>query len=98
MIDGWVPLFHGYGHSAQAVFTYDTPWAANGRGQETIYWQKQPGTIDDKVDVKWNDGSGHAYAVSGDLNQDRVITISTRGLTLSPGRPAQAQLPSLSLG
>jgi len=98
MIDGWVPLFHGYGHSAQAVFTYDTPWHANGRGEDQIYWQKQPGTLDDKVDVVWRDDSGHMYTVSGDLGQDRVITISSKGVSIAAVHLAQAQLPSLSLG
>lgn len=98
MIDGWVPLFHGYGHSAQAVFTYDTPWIADGRGEGQIYWQKQPGTLNDAVTVKWNDGSGHTYTVNGDLGQDRVINFSSRGVTLAAGQPAQAKLPSLSLG
>ncbi|HEX7159504.1 MAG TPA: DUF4012 domain-containing protein [Edaphobacter sp.] len=98
MLDGWVPLFHGYGHSAQAVFTYDTPWQANGRGVSQIYWQKQPGTVNDSITVKWDDGSGHIYTVTGDLGQDRVITFSTRGLSLTTGRAAQATLPSLSLG
>ncbi len=98
LIDGWVPLFHGYGHSAQAVFEYDTPWVANGRGEGQIYWQKQPGTVSDAVTVKWNDGNGHTYATSGDLGQDRVIAFSPRGVSLDAGRPAQAQLPSLSLG
>lgn len=98
MIDGWVPLFHGYGHSAQAVFTYDTPWVADGRGEGQIYWQKQPGTLNDTVTVKWNDGGGNTYIVSGDLAQDRVITFSARGVAIAAGQPARAQLPSLSLG
>ncbi len=98
MIDGWVPLFHGYGHSAQAVFEYDTPWKPDGRGVGRMYWQKQPGTVTDAVVVKWNDGAGHTYTTSGDLGQDRVITFSTSGVSLIPGRPAQATLPSLSLG
>jgi hypothetical protein len=98
MIDGWVPLFHGYGHSAQAVFTYDTPWRANGRGEDQIYWQKQPGTASDKVDVVWRDYSGHTYTTSGDLGQDRVIVFSSRGVRITNGQQAQAKLPSLSLG
>ncbi|MHB8589549.1 MAG: DUF4012 domain-containing protein [Candidatus Dormibacteraceae bacterium] len=98
MIDGWVPLFHGYGHSAQAVFEYDTPWHADGRGEDQIYWQKQPGTVADKIDVTWNDGAGHTYTTSGDLAQDRVISLSTRGVALAAGQAAQATLPSLSLG
>jgi hypothetical protein len=98
MIDGWVPLFHGYGHSAKAVFEYDTPWHSDGRGQDQIYWQKQPGTVNDKFDVKWDDGSGHFYSASGDLAADRVITVSSKGLSITAGQPAKAQLPSLSLG
>ncbi len=98
MIDGWVPIFHGYGHSAQAVFTYDTPWIADGRGEGQLYWQKQPGTVTDAVTVKWNDGSGHTYTVSGDLAEDRVISFSSRGASINAGQAAQAKLPSLSLG
>ena len=98
LIDGWVPLFHGYGHSAQAVFVYDTPWQADGRGESQIYWQKQPGTLNDAVTVKWNDGNGHAYSVSSDLSQDRVILFSAKGISFAVGHSSQAQLPSLSLG
>jgi len=98
MIDGWVPVFHGYGHSAQAVFDYDTPWVANGRGEAAIYLQKEPGTLADAVTVIWHDGSGHSYTVSGDLGQDRVINFSSRGLSIGAGQVAQAKLPSLSLG
>src|SRR5579859_1554423 len=67
IIDGWVPLFHGYGHSAQAVFQYDTPWVADGRGEDRIYWQKEPGTLADGVTITWNDGFGHNYTATGDL-------------------------------
>ncbi len=98
MIDGWVPLFHGYGHTGEAVFTYDTPWITNGRGESTIYWQKEAGTLNDAITVKWNDGSGHIYTTTGDLVQDRVITFSSRGVSLTAGQAAQAKLPSLSLG
>ncbi len=98
MIDGWVPLFHGYGHSAEAVFTYDTPWIANGRGEATMYWQKQPGTMNDVIIVKWNDSNGNSYMAGGALAQDRVVTFSSRGLTITAGQVAQAKLPSLSLG
>jgi hypothetical protein len=98
MIDGWVPTFHGYGHSAQAVFTYDTPWIADGRGEGQIYWQKQPGTLPDVVTVVWHDGSGHTYTVNGDLSQDRVVSFSSKGVGLAAGQAAQARLPSLSLG
>jgi hypothetical protein len=48
--------------------------------------------------VTWNDGNSHTYTVSGDLGQDRVITLRLTGVTLTAGQPAQATLPSLSLG
>jgi hypothetical protein len=98
MIDGWVPLFHGYGHSAEALFVYDTPWTANGRGEDNIYWQKQPGTLNDAITVIWNDGNGHTYTVSGKLGQDEIINFSSRGVRLEVGQSGQAKLPSLSLG
>lgn len=98
LTDGWLPLFHGYGHSARAVFNYDTPWVANGRGEDQIYWQKQPGTLSDKVGIVWHDGSGHTYAISGDLGQDRVIRFSSRGLSFAAVHLGQAELPSLGLG
>jgi hypothetical protein len=106
MIEGWVPLFHGYGHSARVdqlsvsppVFEYDTPWVAGASGGAEIYWQKQPGTLDDRVDVIWNDGSGHTYTAGGNLGHDRVLILSPKGVTIAPGQPAKAQLPSLGLG
>ena len=98
LMDGWVPTFHGYGHAATAVFQYDTPWRPDGRGEEQIYWQKQPGTSNDRIDVIWKDGSGHTYRIKSDLGQDRVLAFSTHGISITPGQAAQAQLPSLSLG
>jgi Protein of unknown function (DUF4012) len=97
MLDGWMNI-HGYGHDKSVVFEWDTPWQANGRGQEQIYWQKQPGTTNDKVDVIWNDGNGHTYKVSGDLGQDRVITLAPTAVSLLQGQIGTAQLPTLSLG
>ena len=97
-MEGWLSLFHGYGHAAEMIFEYDTPWRADGRGNDAIYLQKQPGTINDKVSVVWHDGYGHTYTKSDTLDGDRVITVSTRGMSIYAGQPAQAQLPSLSLG
>lgn len=96
-VGGWV-FMHGYGHNRVVDFHWDTPWLPNGRGQEQIYWQKQPGTTDDKVDVIWHDGNGHTSHISGDLAQDRVITLASRGVTLTQGQLGSFQLPSLSLG
>ncbi|HKC20432.1 MAG TPA: hypothetical protein VKE27_12480, partial [Candidatus Dormibacteraeota bacterium] len=97
LLDGWINL-HGYGHDHVVTFDWNTPWQPNGRGVEQIYWQKQPGTQPDKVDVTWNDGDGHTYKVSGDLAQDRVITLAPNGVSLLQGQVGTAQLPSLSLG
>ena len=98
LIDGWVPLFHGYHHEALAVLEYDTPWQPDVKGDAQIYWQKQPGTVKDVVSVVWNDGAGHTYSVRGDLAQDRIVTLSPNGVTLTAGWAAQAQLPKLGLG
>jgi hypothetical protein len=97
MTDGWISI-HGYHHDRLVTFEWDTPWQPNGRGQEQIYWQKQPGTLNDKVNVIWHDGNGHTYKVNGDLGQDRVITLAPSAVTLVQGQVGTAQLPSLSLG
>jgi hypothetical protein len=97
-IGGWIPLFHGYHHGAQAVFEYDTPWQPDTRGEAQVYWQKQPGTVGDGITVLWKDGDGHVFTTTGDLGQDRIVKLSPKGVSLSPGRPAQAKLPSLNLG
>lgn len=97
-IEGWL-YTRGYGNGMTLEFNWDTPWKPNGRGEEQIYWQKQPGTINDQVDVIWNDGFGNRYQIKGDLAQDRIITVATRrGVTLTQGQIGTLQLPSLSLG
>jgi hypothetical protein len=94
---GWIFL-HGYGHNRVVQFDWDTPWLANNRGEEQIYWQKQPGSVIDKVDVVWNDGRSHTFKTSGDLGQDRVVTLGSKAVTLTPGQLGSFQFPSLSLG
>jgi hypothetical protein len=98
MLDGWPADVLCGGGRGTAVFRYDTPWSAGSAPTETIYWQKQPGTLDDRIDITWNDGSGHTYKIAGSLAQDRFISLSPTGVTLTAGQPAQATLPSLSLG
>jgi hypothetical protein len=98
LLDGWLPdIVCGGGHG-QAVFKYDTSWPKTSGSEYEIYLQKQPGTVNDKIDVTWTDGARHAFKFGGDLGQDRVITLSPTGGTITPGQPAQADLPSLSLG
>jgi hypothetical protein len=58
-------------------------------GLDQIYSQKQPGTVPDRVDVSWNNGNG-TYLASSDFSQDRVIILSTTGVTQSIGHPAEA--------
>jgi len=94
---GWVTV-PGYGSRGQAVFEYNTPWVADNQGADRIYWQKQPGTDRDAIDLVWNDGKGHSFKASGSLSLDQVITLGSAGVTLTAGQPAQAKLPSLSLG
>jgi hypothetical protein len=98
LLDGWAPEIPCCGGRGQALFEYDTPWPVSDSGGDEIYWQKQPGTVADKIDVIWNDGFGRTYRTSGDLGQDRVITLTVTGVTQAAGHPAQATLPSLSLG
>lgn len=98
LFNGWAPDIGCCGRQARVVFEYDTPWSVHDRGLHELYWQKQPGTVNDKVDVIWSDGAGHTYTATGDLSQDRVITLMPNGVTLTPGEPAHATLPSLSLG
>jgi len=98
LLDGWLPLIACGGGKGHAVFKYSTSWRVDDTGLDKIYWQKQPGTLDDRIDVIWNDRDGHSYKASGVLSQDRIITLSPTGITLAAGRPAQATLPSLSLG
>jgi hypothetical protein len=98
LVAGWLPLIVCCNGQAEVTLEYDTPWVGDTKGTHQIYWQKQPGTIADTVEVIWNGGNGHTYHTSGDLGQDRVITLSTGGATLSAGRPARATLPTLGLG
>ena len=98
LLDGWLPDITCSGGRGRAIFTYDTPWPALGGGLYQIYWQKQPGTVNDQIDLTWNDGSGHSFKASGILGEDRVINLSPTGITFTAGQPAQATLPSLNLG
>jgi hypothetical protein len=98
LLDGWLPDILCGGGRGRAVFDYNTPWQPDGAGKDQIYWQKQPGTVSDTIDVTWSNGIGHTYRASGNLGQDRVITLLLTGVSLAAGHPAQATLPSLSLG
>jgi hypothetical protein len=97
-LDGWLPQVLCHGGRGHAVFKYDTQWQVGDTSPYAIYWQKQPGTLNDTIAVTWNDGNGHSYKAGGTLAQDEIIGLSPTGVTLTVGQPAQAALPSLNLG
>jgi hypothetical protein len=96
LIDGWL-FVDCCGSRGQAVIEYDTPWQADPKGLHRVYWQKQPGTTADPVDLMWTT-ENQSFRASGDLGQDRVITLTPNGISFSVGHAAQVTLPSLSLG
>ena len=98
VLDGWLPAIAGRGGHGQAVFEYDTPWQADDQGTAHIYWQKQPGTLSDKIQVTWVGLNHVTYTTSGQLSQDQVINLGPSDVTLVAGQPAQAKIPSISLG
>ena len=96
LLDGWLLVNCGGGRG-QAVFAYDTPWPSHDKAGFQIYLQKEPGTVNDGVDVTWNYGStSGTFHASGDLGLDRSVYLTPSGVGLTAGRPAQATLPSLS--
>jgi hypothetical protein len=95
--DGWIYITLDPGQSGhfQLIFQYDTPWTADKAGTHVMYWQKQPGTLDDSISVLWNDGR-HTFKASGTLSQDQQIGLSSKGVTLGTAHPSSVSLPSLS--
>jgi hypothetical protein len=85
VVGGWIFITVGEGLSGryQATFTWETPWAPGPAGSDYLYWQKQPGTVHDSVQITWNSGAG-TYAVSGDLSGDRLVELRREGLTIAP--------------
>jgi len=98
LLDGWIMAIPGGGGKTRAVFDYDTPWQPDDQGVARIYWQKQPGTLNDKIQVIWESLSHATTTVSGELGQDQVINLAWDRVTLTPGQPAKAKLPTISLG
>jgi hypothetical protein len=96
MLYGWLDVACCGGQRV-GTFSYDTPWTPSADGTTTLYWQKQPGTSTDAVDIVWHDGS-QTHRLHGSFNQDTAVVLSTTGVTLTAGHPAQAILPNLSLG
>ena len=95
VINGWVDV-PCCGRTGRAIFEYDTPW--HPASNYELYWQKQPGTANDFVEVFWNDGSGHRFTARGDLNGDRAIRLTASGVFLTNASAASAMLPTLNFG
>jgi hypothetical protein len=92
LLDGWV-LVPCCGSHVQVAFQYDTPWTGTDKAPYQIYWQKQPGTVNDTVVVTWN-----GKTATGDLGRDRVIALTSTDVSLVAGQQGRATLPSLDLG
>jgi hypothetical protein len=97
LTDGWLPDIPCCGGRGRAVFEFDTPWPTRGRGNVQIYWQKQPGSTADGADIGWDDGNGHRFTATTQLDQDLLVKLTAAGITVQPGHPGQARLPTLSL-
>jgi uncharacterized protein DUF4012 len=96
MLSGWLDVACCGGRQGGG-FSYDTPWTSNAAGDATLYWQKQPGTAADSVDVVWSNG-GHTFRVHGVFAQDIALALTPTAVILKPRSPGQAALPSLNLG
>ena len=96
LVDGWlnieVNLKSGFG-TYQVVIDYTTD-LGDAASAHQIYWQKQAGTLSDKVHVSYQTG-GNTFTVDSDLGQDRVLTLSPQGLAVKPGNVPIAHLPVL---
>lgn len=96
-LDGWMKAIPGGGGRTSVVFTYDTPWVVDDQGVAHLYWQKQPGTLADQIQVFWDSPNNGTLMASGALTSDREIDMAPDKVSIAPGKPAQAQLPSISL-
>ena len=89
---GWIFVLVGEGLSGdyQVTFEWDTPWAPEPDGSATMYWQKQPGTVQDVAHVTWTPAAGETRSrVTTDLGEDRVVKVGPRGVTVASA-PAPA--------
>ena len=91
-----VVIVAGLGGAADLGYASFKGRAAQLQAKLTVYLQA--GQSELEIDVTWSDGNGRTYKVGGSLAQDRIISLSPTGVTLTAGQPAQATLPSLSLG
>ena len=96
MVDGWFWIHPELGKPTWTLtLEYDTPWDPTQK-QHTLYWQKQPGTGPDPIQVSWSP-AGKAVTASGKLVQDQALVLRSSTVLMQPGQPATAHLPALTL-
>jgi hypothetical protein len=84
VVGGWIFVLVGGGLDGryEVTFSYDTPWAPGPDQAHTIYWQKQPGTTRDRVELSLSTGS-RTFTASGDLSADRLVKLSDGGVVFT---------------
>jgi hypothetical protein len=89
---GWIFIDTGPDLSGRyrLIFDYDTVWNAQASRPHLIFWQKQPGTGADTISVRWRNARG-SWRATGDLSEDRVLSLSSDGVELAPSRPPAPQ-------
>jgi Protein of unknown function (DUF4012) len=97
LADGWLNLEIrnlklGYS-TAQVVIDYTTDMSNSAHPYE-IYWQKQAGTLSDKIHVTYKTGT-RTFSTDSDLSQDRLLTLTAQGLDVKAGNVPTAHLPNL---
>lgn len=92
LLDGWYQMPPKSSYD-KVSFEYVTDAANLGSGHR-IYWEKQPGTLADKVHVVYK-VDGNVFTLDTDLSQDRVLTINPGGISVAPGLAGAAHLPIL---
>jgi len=98
LADGWFFLEldnFKTGATASGHYTVDYVTAAGDLAQgHSIYWQKQAGTLADKIHITFKDGA-KTYTADTDLGQDRILKLTPQGLSVQPGNLPAARLPSI---
>ncbi len=96
ILDGWFQInvnpSTGYG-TADIPIDWTTAAKDLSSGHR-IYWQKQAGTLADKVTVVFN-ANGKTFKATTDLTQDRVLVLTGDGVKVEAGQAGAASLPAI---
>jgi hypothetical protein len=94
LMDGWgqvnIDAARGYG---VVDFTFSWTTKIPSSGPSPIYWQKQPGTLNDSVTVTYA-VNGRSFVSRTDLSQDRILTLTPSGIGVEAGSSGAAAIPS----